>query len=354
MRLGEEEHHSIGIRRRLAHRRNIKRCNIISGATSTIFQPQSTPQSLHHNNLFASWESTSADIQTVTSQSVLRDNYYNVLKNMDLDDNSNPTSTPSLRRPPAQQDSHLDPDRHHICCKVVGMLIWAVQARPDLQFTAKGHARHLASPTELDWQHLKHTLRYLKGTMHYKLLIPPQLPQGHSLPLHQLIPLHINTYCDSDWPQTPIDSRKSTSGTSGVQQQSSEHSRYIKRRSRAPCHRPQHQRQPSLTSDTSVTLATTTRQRHRPKACIIVATLFSVLHSSLCSHQSLTSCCHLTSSQLAKVYINCTIHRRKLTATSTTSSTSRNRPSSSVSTSCPRQPKQHRTSATSVELLEEW
>ena len=31
-------------------------------------------------------------------------------------------------------------------------------------------------------------------------------------PLRQLIPLHINTYCDSDW-ATHIDSRKSTSGT---------------------------------------------------------------------------------------------------------------------------------------------
>ena len=65
-----------------------------------------------------------------------------------LDNNSNPTSTPSLRRPPAQQDSHLDPDRHNVYRKVVGMLIWAVQARPDLQFTAKDHTRHLAAPTE--------------------------------------------------------------------------------------------------------------------------------------------------------------------------------------------------------------
>ena len=85
--------------------------------------------------------------------------YYSMLKNMDLDDNSNPTSTPSLRRPPAQQDSPLDPDRHHIYRKVVGMLIWASQLRPDLQFTAKDHTRHLSSPTECNWTHLKHTLR---------------------------------------------------------------------------------------------------------------------------------------------------------------------------------------------------
>ena len=130
---------------------------------------------------------------------------------MDLDDNINPTSTPSLRRPPVQQDTPLDPDRHHIYRKVVGMLIWASLVRPDLQFTAEDHTRHLASPTEWDWLHLKHTLRYIKGTLHYKFLISPRLPQGHSVPLRQLIPLHINTYCDSDW-ATDIESRKSTSG----------------------------------------------------------------------------------------------------------------------------------------------
>ena len=41
--------------------------------------------------------------------------------------------------------------------------------------------------------------------MHYKFLISPWLP------LRQFIPLHINTYCDSDW-ATDIESRKSTSG----------------------------------------------------------------------------------------------------------------------------------------------
>ena len=112
---------------------------------------------------------------------------------MNLDNSSNPTSTPSLRRSPAQQDSHLDSERHHIYRKVVGMLIWAAQVRPDLQFTAKDHARHLAAPTEWDWQHLKHTLRYLKGMMHYKFLISPQLPQGHSLPLRQFDDLFTST-----------------------------------------------------------------------------------------------------------------------------------------------------------------
>ena len=191
--------------------------------------------------------------------SLERSYYYSMLKNMDLDDNSNPTSTPSLQRPPVQQDSQLDPDRHHIYRKVVGMLIWA-QVRPDLQFTAKDHTRHLSAPTEWDWTHLKHTLRYIKGTMHYKFLISPRLPQGHSLPLRQLIPLNINTYCDSDW-ATDIDSQEvylrhsylSTSSTSCFQQQNTEYSRYIISRSRTLCHWPRHQRQPTHLPATSRT-----------------------------------------------------------------------------------------------------
>ena len=141
--------------------------------------------------------------------------YYSMLKHMDLYDDSNPTSTSSLRRPPLQQDSPLYPDRHLVYRRIVGMLIWASQVRPDLQFTAKGHTRHLSSPTEWYWTHLKHSLRYIKGTMRYKFLISPRLPQGHSLeslPLRQLLPLNINTYCGSDW-ATDIDSRKSTSGS---------------------------------------------------------------------------------------------------------------------------------------------
>ena len=147
--------------------------------------------------------------------SLERSYYYSMLKHMDLDDNINPASTPSLRRPPVQPATPLDPDRHHIYRKVIGMLIWASLVRPDgpdLQFTAKDHTRHLAAPSEWDRLHLKHTLRYIKGTLHYKFLISPRLFQGYSVPLRQLILLHINTYCDSDW-ATDIESRKSTSGT---------------------------------------------------------------------------------------------------------------------------------------------
>ena len=94
--------------------------------------------------------------------SLERSYYYSMLKRMDLDDNSSSSSTPSLRRPPAQQDAQLDPDRHHIYRKVVGLLVWASLVRPDLQFTTKDHTRHLSAPTEWGWTTLKHTLRYIR------------------------------------------------------------------------------------------------------------------------------------------------------------------------------------------------
>ena len=179
---------------------------------------------------------------------------------MDLDaDNINPVSAPSLRRPPVQQDTPLDPERHRIYRKVVGMLIWASLVRPDRQFSAKDHTRHLTSPSEWDWSHLKHTLRYIKGTMHYKLLISPRLPQGHSLPLRYLIPLHVNTYWDYRVTEVHIrHSHISTWSTSCVQQQDTIHSRNIISRSRTLCHRPRHQRQLAhlpVTSRTSTTSA---------------------------------------------------------------------------------------------------
>ena len=70
--------------------------------------------------------------------------------------------------------------------------------------------------------------------------------------------------------------------------------------------------------------------------------------SRQCSHQRLTSCCHLTSSQLAKVYISCMVHPN-LGATSSTSRNLHIRLSTSWSTS---RQGQHQTSVTSVEFLE--
>ena len=111
-----------------------------------------------------------------------------------------------LRQPQAQEDSPLDPDPHHLYHKSSQISSGQHRYVPDFQFTAKDRTRHLASPMGWDRQHLKHPLRYLNGKMRYKLVVSRRLPQGHSRPLRQCIPLHINTYCDSDC-RIDIDSR---------------------------------------------------------------------------------------------------------------------------------------------------
>ena len=94
--------------------------------------------------------------------------------------------------------SHLQQSRWHAHLGITGT------SRPPIH--SKGSHLTSCSTNGTGLVHLKHTLRYIKGTLHYKFLISPRLPQGHSVPLRQLIPLHINTYCDADW-ATDIESR---------------------------------------------------------------------------------------------------------------------------------------------------
>ena len=133
-------------------------------------------------------------------------------------DNSNPTSTPSLRRPPSttrfttgSRQRHLDitstakllecSSGHHRYVQTSSLQQRITLDIFQLQQSGSGHTSNIHSGTSRElWQ------------LHYKFLISPRLPQRHSLPLRQLIPLNINSYCDSDW-ATDIDSRKSTSGT---------------------------------------------------------------------------------------------------------------------------------------------
>ena len=117
---GWSQHNGFGLRRWFAHRRNIKGDIIVSGATSTIFQLE-TLNSPYHTTTTSLLGHPNGDM----TLNLERSYYYSMLKHMDLDENINPTSTPSLRRPPVQQGAQLDPDRHRNYRKVVGMLMWA-------------------------------------------------------------------------------------------------------------------------------------------------------------------------------------------------------------------------------------
>ena len=101
--------------------------------------------------------------------SLERSCYYSLLKSMDLDDNSNPTSTPSLRRPPAQQDSQPDPDRHHIYRKGVGMFHWPCQ-HPE-GYLPQQSGRHL---------HQVCALPVLKRYLHRNRIIELHIENGET------------------------------------------------------------------------------------------------------------------------------------------------------------------------------
>ncbi|GMG23088.1 unnamed protein product [Ambrosiozyma monospora] len=83
---------------------------------------------------------------------------------------------------------------------MVGKLIFACNTvRPDLAFSVSTLSRYLSSPREGHLTAAKHVLRYVKGTLHLKLVY------RHSSSFK------ITGYCDADWAGDKSD-RKSTSG----------------------------------------------------------------------------------------------------------------------------------------------
>ena len=86
-------------------------------------------------------------------------------------DNVKTVTTTCLEQQPLEEMEKLDPQQHKMFRTTVGQLIWASLDRPDLMYCAKLHSSRLQGPTERDLRSLKHTLRYLKGTTHYKLYI---------------------------------------------------------------------------------------------------------------------------------------------------------------------------------------
>ena len=127
-------------------------------------------------------------------------------------------TTTCLEQQPLQEREKLDPQQHKMFRTTVGQLIWASLDRPDLMYAAKLHSSRLQGPTERDLRSLKHTLRYIKGTTHYKLFIgrglADYLPTTHNgfvtFPQNN-IPLDLRCYTDSDWAGDKT-TRRSTSG----------------------------------------------------------------------------------------------------------------------------------------------
>jgi hypothetical protein len=85
--------------------------------------------------------------------------------------------------------------------RAVGKLNYlALTTRPDISFTVSRLARYSANPGPEHWKAVKHVLRYIKGTLDYKLTYGPS---AH--------PVDFKTFSDADFARDP-DKGKSTTG----------------------------------------------------------------------------------------------------------------------------------------------
>ena len=110
------------------------------------------------------------------SISLQQDYYLNMLKPYNLHhDNVRPVTTTCAEPPRVLPQDHLSAEDHRQYRQTVGQLIWASLIRPDLQYSAKTLTRHLQAPSSFDLKNLKHTLRYMKGTQHLRLVLGKDL-----------------------------------------------------------------------------------------------------------------------------------------------------------------------------------
>lgn len=94
--------------------------------------------------------------------------------------------------------------RPDIYRSAIGTLLFlSVNTRPDIAVSTSILGRKVTNPTESDWVELKRVIRYLKGTMDYKLKLGGDEEQSNEA--------NIVGYADADWGGDTKD-RKSTSG----------------------------------------------------------------------------------------------------------------------------------------------
>ncbi|XP_019198954.1 PREDICTED: uncharacterized protein LOC109192705 [Ipomoea nil] len=87
-----------------------------------------------------------------------------------------------------------DPTKYR---SIAGALQYLTVTRPDLSYAVNLLCQHMHAPTDAHWAHLKWVLWYVKGTLHYGLV------------LRKSPNTDIHAYSDSNWASCPTD-RKST------------------------------------------------------------------------------------------------------------------------------------------------
>ena len=123
-----------------------------------------------------------------------------------LNCNPAPASGTNTLKATSELEQELNKEEHAAYRRMVGKLQWMTYTRPDIGFATKELARALMQRTTSDQQKLKHLLRYIKGTQHYKQYVRPttKTPTAEATP-------DIQVFVDSDWAGCPA-TRKSTTG----------------------------------------------------------------------------------------------------------------------------------------------
>ena len=127
----------------------------------------------------------------------------NILKKFEMAE-CKPRYTPCESKPEAYEedkDSNSDDNTVRKYREIVGSLVYAMTcSRPDLSWIVTRLSQHLANPSRVEWIMINQVLRYIKGTLDYKLTFKKSTSglkiQGHS---------------DSDWASSKED-RRSTTG----------------------------------------------------------------------------------------------------------------------------------------------
>ena len=118
--------------------------------------------------------------------------------------NSKAAPAPGTKVSNTDLEQPLNTEEHKAYRRAVGKLQWMTYTRPDISYATKELARSLTEPTTADQQKLKHLLRYIRGTQHYKFYIRPRVKTSDITP-------DVDVYVDSDWAGCAT-TRKSTSG----------------------------------------------------------------------------------------------------------------------------------------------
>ena len=77
----------------------------------------------------------------------------------------------------------------------VGALQYLTITRPDISYAVNRACQSVHNPSSLDWQRVKHLLRYLKGTISNSLFYSSQSN------------LSLEVFNDADWASSPLDRR---------------------------------------------------------------------------------------------------------------------------------------------------